>query len=72
MIDGWLKVTLLEKNERPVATSLCKWNDTLFLKKWTIVSGVLKKFCFLYKNVKLQIDPLKIAVPKDNSTPKEL
>ena len=30
------------------------------------------KIYFIYKNVMLQIILLKVAVPKDNSTPKEL
>ena len=32
---------------------------THYFKKWTTGNGVLKKIYFLYKNVMLQIDPLK-------------
>ena len=32
---------------------------THYFKKWTTGSGLLKKVYFLYKNVMLQIDPLK-------------
>ena len=45
---------------------------THFFKKWATGSGVFKKIYFLYENVMLQIDLLKVAVPKINSTPKEL
>ena len=43
---------------------------THFFKKWATGSGVFKKIYFLYENVMLQIDLLKVAVPKNNSTPK--
>ena len=68
------------KKEWPVATSFCKWNNTL-PEKWTTGSGVLKKIYFLYKSGMLQIDPLKkqlflkATVSRKNfkvkSTPKE-
>ena len=45
---------------------------THYFKKWATGSGVLKKIYFLYENVMLQIDLLKVAVPKNSSTPKEL
>ena len=58
MIDGWLKLLLLEKmNDGSLLLSI---NEiTHYFKKWTTGSGVLKKIYFLYKNVMLQIDPLK-------------
>ena len=57
MIDGWLKLLLLEKmNDGSLLLSI---NEiTHYFKKWTTGSGVLKKIYFLYKNVMLQIDPL--------------
>ena len=71
MVDGWHKLLLLENNEWPAASSLDKWNDTLLLK-WTTGNGVLKIIFFIYKSVMLQIYLLKVAVPKDSITPKEL
>ena len=58
MIDGWLKLLLLEKmNDGSLLLSI---NEiTHYFKKWTTGSGVLKKIYFLYKNMMLQIDPLK-------------
>ena len=44
---------------------------THYFKKWTTGSGLLKKVYFLYKNVMLQIDPLKSSCFQNNSTPKE-
>ena len=44
-------------NDRSLLLSL---NEiTHYFKKWTTGSGVLKKIYCLYKNVMLQIDPLK-------------
>ena len=71
MVDGWHKLLLLENNEWPAASSLDKWNNTLLLK-WTTGNGVLKIIFFIYKSVMLQIYLLKVAVPKDSITPKEL
>ena len=80
MIDGWLKLLLLEKmNDGSLLLSI---NEiTHYFKKWTTGSGVLKKIYFLYKNVMLQIDPLKSScfqkqqypegTFKVKSTPKE-
>ena len=80
MIDGWLKLLLLEKmNDGSLLLSI---NEiTHYFKKWTTGSGVLKKIYFLYKNVMLQIDPLKSSCSqrkqypegtfKVKSTPKE-
>ena len=58
MIDGWLKLLLLEKmNDGSLLLSI---NEiTHYFRKWTTGSGVLKKIYFLYKNVMLQINPLK-------------
>ena len=80
MIDGWLNLLLLEKmNDGSLLLSI---NEiTHYFKKWTTGSGVLKKIYFLYKNVMLQIDPLKSSSSqrkqypegpfKVKSTPKE-
>ena len=40
-------------------------------KKWTVGSGVLKKIYFLYKNVMLQIDPLKSSCSQRKEYPEE-
>ena len=49
MIDGWLKLLLLEKmNDGSLLLSI---NEITHYKKWTTGSGVLKKIYFLYKNV---------------------
>ena len=58
MIDGWLKLLFLEKmNDRSVLLSI---NEiTHCFKKWTTGSGVLNNIYFIYKNVMLQIDPVK-------------
>ena len=72
MIDGWLKLLLLEKmNDGSLLLSI---NEiTHYFKKWTTGSGVLKKIYFLYKNVMLQIDPLKSSCfQRKHKTPKEL
>ena len=63
MIDGWLKLLLLEKmNDGSLLLSI---NEiTHYFKKWTTGSGVLKKIYFLYKNVMLQIDPFKSSCPQ--------
>ena len=42
---------------------------THFFKKWTTGSGVLKKICYLYKNVMLQIDPLKSSCSQKQHYP---
>ena len=80
MIDGWLKLFLLEKmNDGSLLLSI---NEiTHYFKKWTTGSGVLKKIYFLYENVMLQIDALKSSYSqrkqypegafKVKSTPKE-
>ena len=64
------------------STTVKKMNDqsllisvneiTHYFKKWATGSGVLKNIYFLYENVMLQIDLLKVAVPKNSSIPKEL
>ena len=57
MINGWLKLLLLEKmNDGSLLLSIKK--ITHYFKEWTTESGVLKKIYFLYINVMLQIDPL--------------
>ena len=80
MIDGWLKLLLLEKkNDGSLLVSI---NEiTHYFKKWATGSGVLKKIYFLYENVMLQIDALKSSCSqrkqypegafKVKSTPKE-
>ena len=52
------KATTVKKmNDRSLLLSI---NEiTHYFKNWTTGSGVLKKIYFLYKNVMLQIDPLK-------------
>ena len=51
------KATTVKKNDRSLLFSI---NEiTHYFKKSTTGSGVLKKIYFLYKNVILQIDPLK-------------
>ena len=42
---------------------------THYFKKWTTGSGVLKKIYFLYKNVMLQIDPLKSSCSQKQQYP---
>ena len=42
---------------------------THYFKKWTIGSGVLKKVYCLYKNVMLQIDPLKCSCSQKQQYP---
>ena len=80
MIDGWLKLFILEKmNDGSLLLAI---NEiTHYFKKWTTGSGALKKIYFLYKNVMFQIDPLKSSCSqkqqysegtfKVKSTPKE-
>ena len=72
MIDGWLKLLLLEKMHD--GSLLLSINEiTHYFKKWTTGSGVLKKIYFLYKNVMLQIDPLKSSCSqRKQKNPKEL
>ena len=72
MIDGWLKLLLLEKKHD--GSLLLSINEiTHYFKKWISRSGVLKKIYFIYKNMILQIDPLKTSCSqKKQKTPKEL
>ena len=42
---------------------------THYFKKWTTGSGVLKKIYCLYKNVMLQIDPLKSSCSQKQQYP---
>ena len=73
MIDGWLKLLLLEKVHD--GSLLLSINEiTHYFKKWTTGSGVLKKISiFFTKNVMLQIDPLKSSCSqRKQKTPKEL
>ena len=42
---------------------------THYFKKWTTGSGVLKKIFFLYKNLMLQIDPLKSSCSQKQQYP---
>ena len=44
---------------------------THYFKNWTTGSGVLKKIYFLYKNVMLQIDPLKSSCSQRKEYPEE-
>ena len=44
---------------------------THYFKKWTTGSGVLKKIYFLYKNVMLQIDPLKSSCSQKQQYPEK-
>ena len=69
MIDGWLKLLLLEKmNDGSLLLSI---NEiTHYFKKWTTGSGVLKKIYFLNKNVMLQIEPLKSSCSQRKQYPK--
>ena len=54
-------------NERSLLRSI---NEiTHYFKKWTTGSGVLKKIFFLYKNVMLQIDPLKSSCSQKQQYP---
>ena len=80
MTDGWLKLLLLERmNGESLLLSI---NEiTHYFKKWITGTGVLKKIYFFYKNVMLQIGPLKSSCSqrkqypegtfKVKSTPKE-
>ena len=64
------------------ATRVKKMNDqsllfsineiTHYFKKWTTGSGVLKKIFFLYKNVMLQIDPLKSSCSQKQLYPETI
>ena len=68
MIDGWLKLLLLEKiNNGSLLLSINK--ITHYFKKWTTGSGVLKKIYFLYKNVMFQIDPLRSSCSQKQQYP---
>ena len=70
MIDGWLKLLLLEKmNDGSLLLSI---NEiTHYFKKWTTGSGVLNKIYFIYKNVMLQIDPVKSSCFQKQQYPEE-
>ena len=69
MIDGWLNLLLLEKMID--GSLLPSINEiTHYFKRWTTGSGVLKKIYFLYKNVMLQIDPLKSSCSQRKQSPK--
>ena len=54
-------------NDRSLLLSLNK--ITHYFKKWTTGSGVLKKIYCLYKNVMLQIDPLKSSCSQKQQYP---
>ena len=48
--------TVKKMNDLPQLLSLNK--ITHYFKEWTTPSCVLKKICCLYKNLRLQVDPL--------------
>ena len=54
-------------NDRSLLLSLNK--ITHYFKKWTTGNGVLKKIYYLYKNVMLQIDPLKNSCSQKQQYP---
>ena len=54
-------------NDRWLLLSLNK--ITHYFKKWTTGSGVLEKIYCLYKNVMLQIDPLKSSCSQKQQYP---
>ena len=70
MIDGWLKLLLLEKmNDGSLLLSI---NEiTHYFKKWTTGSDVSNKIYFIYKNVMLQIDPVKSSCFQKQQYPEE-
>ena len=70
MIAAWFKLLLLEKmKDRSLLPSI---NEiTHCFKKWATGSVVLKKIYFLYKNVMLQIDPLKSSCSQRKQYPEE-
>ena len=69
MIDGWLKLLLLEKMHD--GSLLLSINEIKhYFKKWTTGSSILKEIYFLYKNVMLQIDPLKSICSQKQQYPK--
>ena len=72
MPDGWFKLFLLEKMHD--GSLLLSINEIKhYFKKWTTGSSILKEIYFLYKNVMLQIDPLKSSCfQRKHKTPKEL
>ena len=59
--------TVKKMNDRSLLLSLNK--ITHYFKKWTTGSGVLKKIYCLYKNVMLQIDPLKSSCSQKQQYP---
>ena len=59
--------TVKKMNGRSLLLSLNK--ITHYFKKWTTGSGVLKKIYCLYKNVMLQIDPLKSSCSQKQQYP---
>ena len=59
--------TIKKINDRSMLLSL---NEiTHYFKKWTTGSGILKKIFCLYKNVMLQIDPLKSSCSQKQQYP---
>ena len=54
--------TVEKMNDRSLLLSLNK--ITRYFKKWTTGCGTLEKIYCLYKNVMLQIDPLKTKYPE--------
>ena len=60
--------TVKKMNDRSLLLSLNK--ITHLFKKWTTEIGVLKKIYCLYKNVMLQIDPLKNNCSQKQQYPK--
>ena len=59
--------TVKKMNDQSLLLSLNK--ITHYFKKWTTGSGVLKKIYCLYKNVMLQIDPLKSSCSQKQQYP---
>ena len=65
------KATAVKKmNDRSLLFSINEM--THYFKKWTTGSGVLKKICFLKKNVMLQIDLLKSSCSQKQQYPERV
>ena len=59
--------TVKKVNDRSLLLSLNR--ITHYFKKWATTSGVLKKICYLYKNLILRIDPLNSSYSQKQRYP---
>ena len=61
--------TVKKMNDRSLLLSLNK--ITHYFKKWTTASSALKKICYLYKNLMLQIGPLNNSCSQKQQYPEK-